>query len=108
MCYKTQFSTCVSFMKYFYFSESSEKLVYLLLLYISIYMVEQKNLFFKLLMSHLQQKLTQGRVPMMSHASAPDYLRTKPDPQVEQQEVNINSMVSNNPDPTNAIVSCLY
>jgi len=51
---------------------------------------------------HLQ-KLTQGRVPMMSHASAPDYLRTKPDPQVEQQEVNINSLVSNNPDPTNAI-----
>merc|ERR1712168_98892 len=52
---------------------------------------------------HLQ-KLTQGRVPLMSHASAPDYLRTKPDPQVEQQEININNMVNNNTDPTNAIL----
>jgi len=51
---------------------------------------------------HLQ-KLTQGRVPLMSHASAPDYLRTKPDPQVEQQEININNMINNNTDPTNAI-----
>jgi len=39
----------------------------------------------------------------MSHASAPDYLRTKPDPQVEQQEININNMINNNTDPTNAI-----
>uniref|UniRef100_H2Z0L4 Mediator of RNA polymerase II transcription subunit 8 n=1 Tax=Ciona savignyi TaxID=51511 RepID=H2Z0L4_CIOSA len=31
-------------------------------------------------------KLTEGRVSLLSHAEVPDYLRTKPDPAVEQAE----------------------
>ena len=37
---------------------------------------------------------TEGRVSIMSHAQMPDYLRTKPDPEVEQIERQISNEVS--------------
>lgn len=34
----------------------------------------------------LLQRQTEGRVPVFSHEVVPDHLRTKPDPEVEEQE----------------------
>jgi len=39
-----------------------------------------------LLLLFLLQKLTEQRVPVFSHEIVPDHLRTKPDPEVEEQE----------------------
>ncbi|MBN3289688.1 MED8 polymerase, partial [Polypterus senegalus] len=36
-------------------------------------------------------KLTEQRVPVFSHEIVPDYLRTKPDPEVEEQEKQLNT-----------------
>lgn len=36
------------------------------------------------------QKLTEQRVPVFSHEIVPDYLRTKPDPEVEEQEKQLS------------------
>lgn len=36
------------------------------------------------------QKLTELRVPVFSHEIVPDYLRTKPDPEVEEQEKQLS------------------
>lgn len=37
------------------------------------------------------QKLTEQRVPVFSHEIVPDYLRTKPDPEVEEQEKQLSA-----------------
>uniref|UniRef100_A0A3Q4HL03 Mediator of RNA polymerase II transcription subunit 8 n=1 Tax=Neolamprologus brichardi TaxID=32507 RepID=A0A3Q4HL03_NEOBR len=37
------------------------------------------------------QKLTEQRVPVFSHEIVPDYLRTKPDPEVEEQEKTLST-----------------
>lgn len=37
------------------------------------------------------QKLTEQRVPVFSHEIVPDYLRTKPDPEVEEQEKQLST-----------------
>ena len=39
----------------------------------------------------LHQKLTEQRVPVFSHEIVPDYLRTKPDPDVEEQEKQLST-----------------
>ncbi|XP_064415503.1 mediator of RNA polymerase II transcription subunit 8 isoform X2 [Latimeria chalumnae] len=36
-------------------------------------------------------KLTEGRVPVFSHEVVPDHLRTKPDPEVEEQEKQLSA-----------------
>ncbi|XP_072275430.1 mediator of RNA polymerase II transcription subunit 8 [Pyxicephalus adspersus] len=36
-------------------------------------------------------RLTEGRVPVFSHEVVPDHLRTKPDPEVEEQEKQLSS-----------------
>ncbi|XP_038649899.1 mediator of RNA polymerase II transcription subunit 8 isoform X3 [Scyliorhinus canicula] len=36
-------------------------------------------------------KLTEGRVPVFSHEVVPDHLRTKPDPEVEEQEKQLST-----------------
>lgn len=36
-------------------------------------------------------RLTEGRVPVFSHEVVPDHLRTKPDPEVEDQEKQLSS-----------------
>lgn len=38
-----------------------------------------------------RQKLTEQRVPVFSHEIVPDYLRTKPDPEVEEQEKQLSA-----------------
>lgn len=38
-------------------------------------------------------KVTEGRVPVFSHEVVPDHLRTKPDPEVEEQEKQLNAEV---------------
>lgn len=37
------------------------------------------------------QKLTEQRLPVFSHEIVPDYLRTKPDPDVEEQEKQLSA-----------------
>lgn len=37
------------------------------------------------------QKLTEQRLPVFSHEIVPDYLRTKPDPEVEEQEKQLSA-----------------
>lgn len=37
------------------------------------------------------QKLTEQRLPVFSHEIVPDYLRTKPDPEVEEQEKQLTA-----------------
>lgn len=37
------------------------------------------------------QKLTEQRVPVFSHEIVPDHLRTKPDPEVEEQEKQLST-----------------
>lgn len=37
------------------------------------------------------QKLTEQRVPVFSHEIVPDHLRTKPDPEVEEQEKHLSA-----------------
>lgn len=37
------------------------------------------------------QKLTEQRVPVFSHEIVPDHLRTKPDPEVEEQEKQLSA-----------------
>lgn len=37
------------------------------------------------------QKLTEQRLPVFSHEIVPDYLRTKPDPDVEEQEKQLTA-----------------
>ena len=37
------------------------------------------------------QKLTEQRVPVFSHGIVPDYLRTKPDPEVEEKEKQLSA-----------------
>ena len=44
---------------------------------------------FKLLF--LQQKLTEGRVVMFNHEVVPDYLRTKPEPEVEEKSQQLTT-----------------
>lgn len=44
-----------------------------------------------LLSSSLPQKLTEQRLPVFSHEIVPDYLRTKPDPEVEEQEKQLSA-----------------
>ncbi|KPP66909.1 hypothetical protein Z043_114548 [Scleropages formosus] len=39
----------------------------------------------------MPQKLTELRVPVFSHEIVPDYLRTKPDPEVEEQEKQLSA-----------------
>lgn len=39
----------------------------------------------------LPQKLTEQRLPVFSHEIVPDYLRTKPDPEVEEQEKQLSA-----------------
>lgn len=39
----------------------------------------------------LLQKLTEQRLPVFSHEIVPDYLRTKPDPEVEEQEKQLSA-----------------
>ncbi|XP_075688779.1 mediator of RNA polymerase II transcription subunit 8 [Rhinoderma darwinii] len=39
-------------------------------------------------------RLTEGRVPVFSHEVVPDHLRTKPDPEVEEQEKQLNAEAS--------------
>ncbi|CAB1332138.1 unnamed protein product, partial [Coregonus sp. 'balchen'] len=41
--------------------------------------------------SFRQQKLTEQRVPVFSHEIVPDHLRTKPDPEVEEQEKQLSA-----------------
>ncbi|XP_026885947.2 mediator of RNA polymerase II transcription subunit 8 isoform X2 [Electrophorus electricus] len=41
--------------------------------------------------SYRNQKLTEQRVPVFSHEIVPDHLRTKPDPEVEEQEKQLSS-----------------
>ena len=43
-----------------------------------------------ILCCHLQ-KLTEQRVPVFSHEIVPDHLRTKPDPEVEEQEKQLSA-----------------
>lgn len=53
-----------------------------------------KDQFFKAVSSVLlapSQKLTEQRVPVFSHEIVPDYLRTKPDPEVEEQEKQLSA-----------------
>lgn len=40
-------------------------------------------------------KITEGRVQSFNHDMVPDYLRTKPDPEIEAKESAINQKVSN-------------
>ncbi|KAG8555030.1 hypothetical protein GDO81_017555, partial [Engystomops pustulosus] len=40
------------------------------------------------------QRLTEGRVPVFSHEVVPDHLRTKPDPDVEEQEKQLSAEAS--------------
>lgn len=44
-----------------------------------------------LLSCSLPQKLTEQRLPVFSHEIVPDYLRTKPDPEVEEQEKQLSA-----------------
>lgn len=37
------------------------------------------------------QRQTEGRVPVFSHEVVPDHLRTKPDPEVEEQEKQLTT-----------------
>lgn len=39
----------------------------------------------------VQQRQTEGRVPVFSHEVVPDHLRTKPDPEVEEQEKQLTT-----------------
>lgn len=39
----------------------------------------------------LFQRQTEGRVPVFSHEVVPDHLRTKPDPEVEEQEKQLST-----------------
>lgn len=39
----------------------------------------------------LPQKLTEQRLPVFNHEIVPDYLRTKPDPEVEEQEKQLSA-----------------
>lgn len=39
----------------------------------------------------LLQKITEQRVPVFSHEIVPDHLRTKPDPEVEEQEKHLSA-----------------
>ena len=39
----------------------------------------------------LQQKLTEGRVVMFNHEVVPDYLRTKPEPEVEEKSQQLTT-----------------
>lgn len=48
------------------------------------------NWLFKMLLL-LFQKLTEQRVPVFSHEIVPDHLRTKPDPEVEEQEKHLSA-----------------
>lgn len=43
------------------------------------------------LVIHPRQVLTEQRVPVFSHEIVPDYLRTKPDPEVEEQEKQLST-----------------
>jgi mediator of RNA polymerase II transcription subunit 8 len=40
-------------------------------------------------------RLTEQRVPMFSHDLVPDYLRTKPDPEVEQKMLQLEHKATN-------------
>ncbi len=50
----------------------------------------QRNWLFKMLLL-LLQKITEQRVPVFSHEIVPDHLRTKPDPEVEEQEKHLSA-----------------
>lgn len=50
-----------------------------------------RNWVFKVRAFLLWQRLTEQRVPVFSHEIVPDHLRTKPDPEVEEQEKHLSA-----------------
>lgn len=55
------------------------------------------------------QKLTELRVPVFSHEIVPDYLRTKPDPEVEEQEKQLSAEAARiGPDAAQVWTDCVF
>ena len=51
-------------------------------------------LIFVYLLPFTFQKLTEGRVVMFNHEVVPDYLRTKPEPEVEEKTQQLTTKAS--------------
>jgi len=62
-----------------------------------------------MLLGILFQKQTDGRISAFTHQVAPDYLRTKPEPDVEAQEKQLLANMSRlNPENVQVVLSLLH
>lgn len=59
-------------------------------------------------------RMTENRVPAFTHDLVPDYLRTKPDPEVEQKMIQLEVKAANLSNETSQVcknrstIECLY